>query len=157
MVKIKAGGILERRDLCLMGVMSAPDQPGIAAAIFEALGKENLNVESIVQSVDLNNESHVQFCVMAGDCKRALSLLEPIASELGARKVIVRRHVSMLSVFGPDFRELPGIAGTAFGALARTGLNILAISTSISTLTCVIEDRDYEAALEALSAVFALP
>ena len=34
---------------------------------------------------------------------------------------------------GPDFRERPGIAGMMFRSLAAKGVNILAISTSIST------------------------
>ena len=31
---IAAGGMLKFRELCLVGVMSAPDRPGIGAAIF---------------------------------------------------------------------------------------------------------------------------
>ena len=61
--KIKLGGILKYRELCLVGVMSAPDRPGLAAAIFRTLGEKRLNAQFIVQSIDLNNESHIQFCV----------------------------------------------------------------------------------------------
>ena len=155
--KIKVGGLLHRRDLCLLGVMSAPDRPGIAAAIFREMGKEQLNAEFIVHSIDLNNDSHVEFCVAAEDCQRAMDLLGPIAVELGAKKVTACRGVALVSVFGPDFRERPGIAGAAFQALAKVGINILAVSTSISTISCVIDEKDHEAAVEALLTVFAVP
>lgn len=155
--KIKVGGILEFRHLCLIGVMSAPDKPGLVASIFQTLGQERLNAQFIVQSIDLNDESHVQFCVAMEDMKRALTALEPIAEQLEAQKVTHIPSVAILSVFGPDFRERPGIAGVAFDAMARAGINILAVSTSISTVSSVIEDKDFDKAVEALHHAFVFP
>ncbi|MFP3897095.1 MAG: ACT domain-containing protein [Anaerolineales bacterium] len=155
--KIKVGGILEFRNLCLIGVMSAPDKPGLVAHIFQTLGEEKLNAQFIVQSIDLNDESHVQFCVAMEDMERTLAFLQPVAKELGARKITHIPSVAILSVFGPDFRERPGIAGVAFDALARVGINILAVSTSISTISSVIKDSDFDDALQALHHSFAFP
>ena len=155
--KVKVGGILRYRGLVLLGVMAAPDRPGLAAAISRALGEASLNVQFIVQCIDLNNESHVLFCVADEDHERAREVLEPVAQRVGSRRIADARPVALLSVFGPDFRERPGIAGVAFDALARAGINILAVSTSISTVSCVVDAGAYEGALEALSSVFALP
>ena len=155
--RVKVGGIMKFRDLCLVGVMAAPDRPGLAAAIFEALGEAGLNTQFIVQSIDLNSDSHVQFCVSCEDRVAVMALLRPIGERLGAKKVTEAWPVAMLSVFGPDFRERPGIAGSAFGGLGRQGVNILAVSTSISTITCVVEQRDFDSAVEGLESVFALP
>jgi len=155
--KIKVGGILEFRHLCLIGVMSAPDKPGLVARIFQTLGEEKLNAQFIVQSIDLNNESHIQFCVAMEEMNRVLESLTPVADQVGARKIIHVPSVAMLAVFGPDFRERPGIAGIAFDALARADINILAVSTSISTISSVIEDKDFDRALEALHRAFAFP
>lgn len=155
--RIKAGGIIQRRNLCLIGVMSAPDRPGIAAAIFQALAAQRVSAQFIVQSIDLNNEAHVQFCLAFEDVERALAILDPVALAVGARRVTRSVLVSLLSVYGPDFRERPGIAGAAFEALSRAGVNILAVSTSISTISCVVEARDHEGALAALANAFELP
>lgn len=155
--KLKLGGILKYRGLCLVGVMSAPDRPGLAAAIFRTLGAKRLNVQFIVQSIDLNNESHIQFCAAGEDCGAIEAILTPLAAELGARKVVVQPQVALLCVFGPDFRERPGIAGTMFGALADAGINILAVSTSISTVSCVIDDHHFAQAMDAMGEVFSLP
>ena len=155
--RIRVGGILEYRGLALIGVLSAPDRPGLAARIFRALGTSGLNVQFIVQSIDLHNESHVQFCVADEDYDRVIAILSPVADEVAARKLVATRDVSQICVFGPDFRERPGIAGATFGALAKAGVNILAVSTSISTVTCVIHGRDHVAAMASLKEVFALP
>ena len=155
--KIRIGGVLQYRRLFLMGVMSAPDRPGLAAAIFRVLGNEGLNAQFIVQSIDLNNYSHVQLCVASEDRERARDLMEPVREEVGAEKVIEIGPVAVLAVFGPDFRERPGIASAAFDGLARAGVNILAVSTSISTLACVIHDTDFDRALASLREAFVLP
>ena len=76
---------------------------------------------------------------------------------MGVGEVIQRSDVALISVFGPDFRERPGIAGTMFSALGERGINILVISTSISTLSCVIDADCLEGAIEAVQETFELP
>jgi aspartokinase len=44
-----------------------------------------------------------------------------------------------------------------FSALASVGINILAISTSISSLSCLIDVDDMDAAMRALEEAFELP
>ncbi len=155
--RMPVGGILQRSGLCLVGVVSAPDQPGVGAALFQALGAAQISAHFIVQTIDLNNESHVQFCVSEDAVETALRCVEPVATALKARKLITTRPVALISIFGPDFRERPGIAGTAFGALAARDINILAVSTSISTVSCVIDDALRPVAMDALHDVFITP
>ncbi len=145
------------RRLGLLGVMAAPQSAGIAAAIFEARGRARLNTQFIVQSIDLNNDSHIQFCVSIEDRAATVDLMGPIAARLRARSVAVGQAVSMMSVYGPDFRERPGLAGVAFAALAGAGVNILAVSTSISTISCIVADQQTADALAALHTAFELP
>jgi aspartokinase len=154
---IPVGGIMSSRRLCLVGVMSVPDRPGIAARLFEALGSTRLNAQFIVHCIDLENQSQVQFCVAAVDRPRVEAAVGPVAEALGSARVIITEPVAMVSVFGPDFRERPGIAAQAFSALGEADINILAVSTSISTITCVVDDRLFETALAALHRVFELP
>jgi aspartokinase len=44
-----------------------------------------------------------------------------------------------------------------FSALASAGINILAISTSISSLSCIIDLDDMDRAIEAIEAAFQSP
>jgi aspartokinase len=63
----------------------------------------------------------------------------------------------MISIFGPHFGERPGVSGTMFTALAEAGINILAISTSISSLCCIIDESDMDEAVRVLEEAFELP
>ena len=157
MKKVKIGGVIRNSNLAKVGVMGIPDRPGVAGAILSALGREGINVEFIVQCIDLNGQDHVVFCVARDDLKTALDLLGKIRPQLGAKEVIHKPEVGIVSIFGPDFRERPGIAGAMFNALASAGINILAISTSISTVSCVINADRISDAVNVIEQTFDMP
>ncbi len=157
MKKVKIGGVIRNSNLAKVGVMGIPDRPGVAGAILSALGREGINVEFIVQCIDLNYNDHVVFCVAQDNLEAALSILKKIKPELGAKEVIHEPEAGIVSIFGPDFRERPGIAGAMFNALASVGINILAISTSISTVSCVIDAKRVSEAVRVIEQTFDMP
>lgn len=154
--RVKIGTILQQKDLALVGMMAVPDRPGIAAAIFKTLGKRGINVLSIVQLIDLDNNTHVVFCVASKDASVALALLRPLKERFGGRGITHRPRVAMISIFGPDFQDTPGVAGVIHTALADAGINVLSISTSISSVNCVIEQDRLDDAVAALKERFEL-
>jgi aspartate kinase len=157
MEKIRIGGIMQNAHLALLNVTAVPDRPGTAAAILSGLGSCSVNVQFIVQCIDQSDRDQVALCVDRDDLETAQEIVDRIAPELEAGKVIVQPRAAIVSIFGPDFRERPGIAGTMFNALAVRGINILAISTSISTVSCVIDADDLEVGLISLRETFDLP
>jgi aspartate kinase len=157
MKKVKIGGVIRNSNLAKVGVMGIPDRPGVAGAILSALGHEGINVEFIVQCIDLNDYDHVVFCVARDDLEVALSILEGVKPRVGAKEVIHDPEVGIVSIFGPDFRERPGIAGAMFNALGLAGINILAISTSISTVSCVINSKRLSEAVRVIEQTFDMP
>lgn len=157
MGRIRIGGIMQNSHLALLTVSAVPDRPGIAAAILNQLGKRGINVQFIVQCIDQNAQDQVALCVDRDDLEGAQDIVNRLAPEIRAGKVVVNQEVAIVSIFGPDFRERPGIAGLMFQALADQGINILAVSTSISTVSCVISSAPLEGALIALRETFDLP
>jgi aspartate kinase len=154
MSTVKAGGIIQTVGLARVGVMSVPDRPGIASAVLSALGHEGVNVHFIVQSVDVNNRSHIILCVSEEELDLALSIIDRVRPAVGWEQVIWQKSTAMVSLFGPHFRDYPGVAGMAFSALASAGINIWSISTSISTISCIIDGERLAEAVEALKKVF---
>lgn len=155
--RICIGGIMQWRDLVRLGVMNIPDKPGIAADIFTALGQRCINVLLIVQSSDLQQQTHIVFCIQARDLDAARAVLCELQPRLEAEAIIEEPGLAIVSIYGPDFRERPGVAGVMFAALAAAGINILAISTSISTCSCLIHQEKLPCAVAALQSAFRLP
>jgi aspartate kinase len=157
MEKIRIGGIMQNAHVSLLNVTALPDRPGIAASILGGLGQQRINVQFIVQCIDQSNRDQVALCVDRDDLKAAQAVLNRVVPSLESGQVIPQEEAAIVSIFGPDFRERPGIAGTMFEALADHGINILAISTSISTVSCVIDSDNLETALNSLRKTFDLP
>jgi aspartate kinase len=157
MEKTRIGGIMKRARLAKIGVLAAPDRPGVAAAVLKGLGAKSINVPFIAQSVDQHGYGHITLCVDIEDLPEALASAEAVRPVIHAEAVVPPSPVATIGIFGPDFRERPGIAADMFEALASRGINMLGISTSISTISCVIDEDRLPDAIAALEAAFDLP
>jgi aspartate kinase len=155
--KIKIGGVIQNDQLASISVLAVKDRPGIAAAVLDALGQHNLNTQFVVQVIDHEDHDQMVLCVDRADLQASLTAIEALRPELKPAAVTARPEVASIAVFGPDFRERPGIAGQMFRALAGRGINILAISTSISTVNCIIDLARLKDACSAISDQFDVP
>jgi len=157
MKKIKLGGIIEHRDLNVLGLENIHDHPDVAGIIFQALGHRGINVQFIVQTLNRLRQSQVILAVAESEGREAMAVLEELRPRIGHPDLTLQSNRAIISIFGPHFRERPGIAGTFFQALGSQGITILAVSTSISTCSCVIEAADLPGAVKAVSEAFDLP
>jgi aspartate kinase len=155
--KIKVGGIIQNDHLSSISVLAVKDRPGIAAAVLDVLGQRGLNVQFVVQMIDQQNHAQMVLCVDRGDLEASMAAIDGLRPELQPTTVTPNLEVASIAIFGPDFRERPGIAGRMFRALAARGVNILAISTSISTVNCIVDQSRLSDALAAINDQFDLP
>jgi aspartate kinase len=155
--KTQIGGIMHSDGLAMIGVLAMPSRPGLAGRILSTMGETNINVQFIVQLVDRDGKDHVVFCVDRRDLETALDLLSGIKEDVSAQDIVHDASVGLISIFGPDFRQRPGIAGEMFAALGRADINIQAISTSISTISCVIQASCVPDAVKTLHDTFEMP
>jgi|Deesub1362A_J573_1020465.scaffolds.fasta_scaffold05007_2 aspartokinase len=157
MDKVKIGGIMESEGRALLTIRAVPPSPQGVGALLAALGEAGVNIELMAESRDGDHASYITLVVDQNDLDRALSLLEETRSLLPAHGVSFHREVAVISVFGPHLREKPRVPGLMFSALAQAGIQPLAVATSISSLSAVVEASCRQAALEALQAVFDVP
>ena len=157
MGKAKASGIIQNINLAKIGVMSVPDRPGIASIVLGALFDKNVNVQFISQAADLNSRSNIIICVNMDDLEISRLAIENVKTEINAEKIDYQANVATVSVYGPHFKDQPGIAVIAFSALASVDVNIIAISTSISTISCVVDNDKVGKAVDVLMSAFSVP
>ncbi len=144
---------MARAGLAMINVFSFPTDSDVPGTVLDSAGKQNINIEAVVYCRDRHGTGNMAFCVDQKD----LATLEKMQMPVQVKSVEYNRNVAMLSVFGPHFRERPMISGLMFSALGREGIPVLAISTSISTCSCVVPERWVEAAVEALHSTFEAP
>ncbi len=157
MTKILIGGIIKWADLALIQVMGLPTMARGVAAMMDALGKRGISVQIIVQCCDSSGCNNVALTVTRQDLEQSSRIVEAVVAKMGTTTVRSLPHVAMIAAYGPHFRDRPAIAGTMFSALAEAGLDILAITTSISTVACVIPAEELDRAVAILEDTFELP
>lgn len=148
---------MANREITKITLEGVPDRPGIAAEVFGALGQLGFNVELVVSTGGTHGTADISLAVVRSQEQKVLDALESIRRDVGARGLHRNSKVALVSLLGHGLSTEPGIAGRMFGALSRIGVNIEVISTSLSSVTCMIDERDCEPALEALRSEFHLP
>ncbi len=156
MGKIQIGGILQFRDLALIQVLGLP-QSAAVATLLRALGDRGIPAQAVVQCQESGGRYALAFTVAEVHREEARAIVEELARRGGACEVTVRSPVGMVAVFGPHFRDRPAIAGTMFSALVAAEVEVLAISTSISTVAGVVVAEEMDRAVAILRATFELP
>jgi len=146
--------IIHSGNIAKVTLHSVPDEPGIAAGIFSQLGNYGISVELISQTSAKTRETDISFAVVKIDLGQVVSLFQRIKDTVGAKRISFDRDMAMISIYGSDLGTQSGVAGKIFSALAAKGVNIEMISTSLSSITCVVANMKSKAALEALNALF---
>ena len=155
--KIKIGGILESTELIMVSILSAPNQPGIAGKVLSVLGENNINVEFVTESENLEGTADITFCVKSDMREDVQRLLDGMRGIVRARGDKWYDHIAIIAVYGPHFRERPTISGKVCEQMGKYNINILGISTSFSSISCIIRDKDLLTAHKSLLEVFELP
>ncbi len=131
-------------------VHGVPDQPGIAAAVFESMAAAGVNVDMIVQNVSSRGVTDISFTVPAASAALAVEVGERVASEIGAIGVDLDTDISKITVVGAGMKSESGVAAAMFRILSDAGVNIEMISTSTIRISCVVRSEDARTAMEAL-------
>jgi aspartate kinase len=156
MEKAIISGVTHDTGEAKVSVFDVPDRPGAAARLFQALSRENINVDMIIQNVSEGDRTAISFTVPKEDLGTAAEISRQVASELGAGGVNVDEGIAKVSLIGAGMRTHPGIAADMFTALAEKGINIEMISTSTIKISCVIQAKEVEKAVRAIHKKFGL-
>jgi aspartate kinase len=149
-------GVAHELGVAKVTVRGVPDEPGVAAAVFEPLSAAGISVDVIVQNVSSEEHTDLTFTVHEDELPQALRLVEPAVGRVKARDVSHSSGLAKVSLVGTGMLNTPGIAARMFRTLADAGINIEMISTSEIRITCIVQQQRAEAAVQALHAAFDL-
>ncbi len=153
--KIIRGVSFTKNDakVTLIGVK---DKPGIAAAIFEPLYKNSINVDMVVQNISPNGkETDLTFTIKSENLSKTEKLLKK-NKKISFRKIIVDNKVSKVSIIGVGMITTPGVTYRMFNALAKKNINIIVISTSEIKISVLVNRKNINKAVSALHKEFNL-
>ena len=147
--------VTHSEDEVLFDLRGVPDQPGSAAAIFEAVAAEHVNVDTILQNVG-HESAELSFSVPQDDVRATRRALERAQEAIGPIEIDEVSDLGKVALVGAGMRSHPGVAARMFRTLADEEINLRLISTSPIKVTCLIPRSDVEKAVRALHAAFSL-
>ncbi|MDP6680868.1 MAG: aspartate kinase [Pelagibacteraceae bacterium] len=150
-------GIAYSKRNAKVSVIGVVDKPGVAADIFEPIGKNNINVDMVIQNTSLDGKkANVTFTIKREDLNKTLSLIEKSKQKLNYNKIIHDDKLAKVSIIGAGMIANPGVTYKMFRALADMKINILAISTSEIKISVLIREDLTQKAVKALHKSFEL-
>jgi len=146
--------IISNTDVSKVTLHSVEDRPGIAADIFSTLGTQGFNIE-LVSSVPVSKgKANLSFVIAKEELPSVLAAIEPLKREVKAEKISHDSRIALVSISGHELIRQAGIAGRMFKSLSSAGINIEMISTSMSSITCIISEESMVDAVKALEREF---
>ncbi len=141
--------ITQDRDISKITIISIPEGKGITARIFSEIGKADVSIKLMVQSIGHNNRQNISFVVSREDTEKAINSILLIDG-IHRDNLIVNKELARISVVGYGISYTPGIQGKIFSCLAKEGIGIDDISSSNISISFLIKEELIEKAITTL-------
>ena len=163
-IKLKRGGLELTKTVnnleivenqVVFGLSHLPDQPGIAAQIFEKLSEADIIVDLIIQATHEEKRNDITFTVPEEFLKRTLNQCDQIIEKLGG-EYSFKTNMTKLSIQGAGIMGRPSISAEFFDTLSKANINVSLIATSEIKVSCVINVKDISKATRFVAEKFKL-
>jgi aspartokinase len=154
---MKIGGMLENNGLTMYRVTTVRDEPGAAGAILKFYAQRNINLEYITESGGADGRAIISVCIKDENTKEVDRFIAENKEALKPYIIEKFENLSTLSIYGPHFREKHSIAARYCRLLGAFGVNILGLSSSISSICAIIRTCQIEQGKKAVLKKFEMP
>ncbi len=149
-------GVAYSKDDAKITLQAVEDKPGVAAEIFEPFGKNQINIDMVIQNVSSDGKTtDITFTTKREDLDKSLKILKK-NNKIKFKNLSYKDNVSKISIVGAGMVTTPGVTYKMFRALADEKINILAISTSEIKISVIIDETSTVKAVKKLHNIFNL-
>ena len=150
-------GVTYSKDEAKVTLLGVQDKPGIAADIFEPLGKNSINIDMVIQNISPDGKTtDLTFTIKRNDLNKTIKIIKASKKNVKYKSISSDKKVAKLSIIGAGMITTPGVTYKMFRALSQEKINILAISTSEIKISVIINEINTTKAVKKLHAVFNL-
>ena len=150
-------GITYSKKNAKISIVGIVDKPGLAADVFEPLGKNNINIDMVIQNTSLDGKNaNITFTIKKEDLNKTLSIIKKNKKKIHYSRITHDDKLSKVSIIGAGMIASPGVTYKMFRSLANQKINILAISTSEIKISVLVHDNMTQKAVKALHKTFQL-
>jgi aspartate kinase len=155
MERIVVSGAALKTKLARVTLKSVRDVPGVAARVFHTIAKNDIMVDDIIQTTMEDGTATVSFTVELGELSDAQKVIGQLCDKMKC-EALFEDHLAKVSVVGVGMRIHTGVADRMFAALADNKINIENITTSEIKISCLVDQKDGQRALQVVHDAFQL-
>ena len=111
-------------------------------SIFRKLAENSVNLDMISQSPCFGGEITLSFSLPDGDLPKTLSVISDYKSSHEKVETNVCSNNIIISFFSAKMINSPGVAASVFEALENQGIDILLVTTSDISISCLVAKSD---------------
>ena len=150
-------GIAYSKNNAKVSILGVIDKPGVAADIFEPIGKNNINIDMVIQNTSFDGmTANITFTIKREDLEKTLNIIEKNKEKINYNKVAHDDRLAKVSIIGAGMIANAGVTHKMFRSLASEKINILAISTSEIKISVLIREDLTQKAVKILHKAFEL-
>ena len=150
-------GIAYSKNNAKISLVGVVDKPGVAADVFEPIGKNNINIDMVIQNTSLDGKTaNITFTIKQEDLKNTLNIIEKNKNKINYKKITHEEKLAKISIVGAGMIASPGVTYKMFRSLAKEKINILAISTSEIKISVLVHQDLTQKAVKTLHESFEL-
>ena len=150
-------GIAYSKNNAKISIVGVVDKPGVAADVFEPIGKNNINIDMVIQNTSLDGKTaNITFTIKQEDLNKTLNIIKKNKKKISYNKLTHNDKLAKVSIIGAGMIASPGVTHKMFRSLADGKINILAISTSEIKISVLIKEEFTQKAVKILHKTFEL-
>jgi len=150
-------GIAYSKNNAKVSIIGVVDKPGVAADVFEPIGKNNINIDMVIQNTSLDGKTaNITFTIKQEDLKKTLDIIEKNKQKISYNRITHDEKLAKVSIVGAGMIASPGVTHKMFRSLANEKINILAISTSEIKISVLVQEDLTQRAVKILHKTFEL-
>ncbi|MBE0565327.1 MAG: hypothetical protein IH621_05155 [Krumholzibacteria bacterium] len=155
--RIRCGGLMERREVCLVEVLGFGRGPGQSRGILAKFGRAGVSLTYLSAGHGAHGEKNMSFCVAAADQEHWRPLLEEIRADYAPDRVQAHEPAVILTLYGPHFLERHSLAAEVFASVCGAGIGTHAVCSSVNSISLVIAEKDRDRTVDCLKQKFDWP
>ena len=150
----KAVTSIDELAMITLSGMNMIGNPGTAGEIFGVLGRNNVNIIMISQSI---SEANITFLIKNNDVRKAVSVLQvSLLGKSTVTNISSDDSVSVISIVGAGMKGTQGVAARLFGTISRENMNVkmIAQGSSEQNISFVVDQSNTVKAIKAIHKEF---
>lgn len=143
-------------NVSLITLNNLTNNINLISEVFTSIANEGISIDMVSKSPSVKSNTAVSFSLLYDDLVKAMSCLNKFNEHVNNLSIEIDSFNTKFCIFGKNMKEIPGVAARLFTVLAKEGIEVKLVTTSESDISCLIDEKDTDKAIDSVKTVFSL-